>query len=113
MHALPWAALKDDFIKKEQYHEEEQTKTDNRKKETLYHSRIQLSFSCSFSAQLIFAEVLGSELMFLRFFFSYFLGVVLIQECSFFLALFDLGFQNGVQECIVYTSARAFQRVDS
>ena len=46
------------------------------KKETLYHSRFQLSFSCSFSAQLIFAEVLGSELMLLRPFFSYFLGVV-------------------------------------
>ena len=52
------------------------TKTESRKKETLYHSRIQFSFSYFFSAQLIFAEVLGSELMLLRSFFPYFLGAV-------------------------------------
>ena len=36
-----------------------------------------------FSSQLLFAGVLGSELLLLRFFFSSFLGVVLGQERSF------------------------------
>ena len=81
------------------------------KKETLYHSRFQLSFSCSFSAQLIFAEVLGSELMFLRsFFFLIFLG--LFGPGAFFLThdlgppggftrVFPLRTPNGAKECIV------------
>ena len=81
---------------------------ENRKKETLYRSRIQLSFSCCFSPQLIFAEVLGSELMSLRFFFSYFLGIVLGQERSFFptfgahgvvfQGFVQFGFQSGAKD---------------
>ena len=51
--------------------------------------------SLGFSPQLLFAEVLGSELLLLRFFFSSFLGVVLNQELSFFPALFEFGFQSG------------------
>ena len=39
--------------------------------------------SLGFSPQLLFAEVLGSELLLLRFFSSSFRGVVLGPECSF------------------------------
>ena len=84
---------------------------ENRKKEILYHSRIQLSFSCFFSPQLIFAEALGIELMLLRFFFSYILRVVLGQERSFFptfgvhgvvfQGFLHFGLQNDAKECIV------------
>ena len=55
--------------------------------------------SHDFSTQSLFAEVLGSELLPMRFSFSPFQGRVLAR---FFLArLFNCGFQNGAKECIV------------
>ena len=57
--------------------------------------------SLGFSPQLLFAEVLGSELLLLRFFFSSFLGAVFGQERSFTHALFGFGFQSGAKECIM------------
>ena len=52
-----------------------------------------------FSTQLPFAEVLGSELLLMRFSFSPFRGVVLAR--FFFPRLLDFGFQNGAKDCIV------------
>ena len=107
VHALPWAALEADFIKPEPNEDE----MENRKKDTLYRSHIQLSFSCFFSAQLIVAETIGSEFILLRLFFSVFSRGCLRQERSFFRTVwvhwvvfqdfFYFGFLNCAKECIV------------
>ena len=118
VHALPWAALRDYFIRRyrtavvRDRTEQEKTEPNRRKRNhtkmkyktekgkpcIIVASNFQFLF---FSPQLLFAEVLGSELLLLRFFFPSFLGVVLGQERSFFPALFDFGFQNNAKECIV------------
>ena len=70
---------------------------EHRKKETYNLVGLNLH-SLVFSPQPRFAEVLGSEFLPTRFFFSSFLGVVLGQRSS-FPALFDFGFQSGAKEC--------------
>ena len=56
-----------------------------------------IGHSLVFSPQPLFDEVLGSEFLLKRFFFS-FLGIVLGKR-SLFPALFDFGFQSGAKEC--------------
>ena len=118
VHALPWAALRDYFIRRyrtavvRDRTEQEKTEPNRRKRNhTKMKYKTEKGKPCIivasnfhfllFSPQLLFAEVLGSELLLLRFFFSSFLGIVLGQERSFFPAVFAFGFQNGANECIV------------